>query len=211
MNSASEHYYEMKKNLQHAKKLVSNVSGEECKTQLQKLKLRGYILITHSIIEQYLESLGEAAAIKAKTSFTSDGYIVKSAISLISTCVVSRINDNSKKQITNEINSNLSLFLTTSVNNYLTLVRGNHGIKTQNQINLLAPLGIDIESFNYLSLSQNLNTYGSKRGAIAHTYNRIQTEETLDDIQSRLDNIQIDLEELDIEIMNNATLLNIPT
>jgi hypothetical protein len=77
------------------------------------------------------------------------------------------------------------------------VIKNNHGITTADQKNILLPLGINLEVLD-LGLSQNLNSFGSKRGSVAHSF-KLQREETLSDVESRIRNILRDLVALDVE------------
>lgn len=51
---------------------------------------------------------------------------------------------------------------------YISEVKSNHGIKSDNIFNLLWPLGFSSSQVNSFTLDL-LDSYGSKRGYIAHT------------------------------------------
>ncbi|WP_089132128.1 hypothetical protein [Sphingorhabdus sp. SMR4y] len=76
-------YQQMIRNIDHARKLVSNVEPNGCKTDLQHLKLRSFVLLTHSIIEEYIEDLGREVAVEARKEFKK-GKITKALVALIS-------------------------------------------------------------------------------------------------------------------------------
>lgn len=197
MNSPTSFYEEMKTSLLEARKLVVNVAPHECISDLQHLKLQGYILISHSIFEEYLEKLGRKTAQTAKRELKNNGQITKALVALISTSVVDKISDRARKKVSADLASNLDLFSKEAVNSYVVTIDNNHGITSGDQKNLFLPLGIDLETLD-IGLSQNLNIFGSKRGSVAHSF-KLQREDTLSDVQSRIDNIVRDLEVLDSE------------
>tara|TARA_B110000908_G_C9914479_1_gene296832 strand:- start:95 stop:457 length:363 start_codon:yes stop_codon:yes gene_type:complete len=51
---------------------------------------------------------------------------------------------------------------------FLNKIKLNHGIKDHNFKTLILPLGIDIDSLDQTWLT-NLDSFGSKRGEVAHT------------------------------------------
>lgn len=187
----------MSASLTKATTLVATVDPFECKTDLQHLKLQGYILISHSVFEEYLEDLCRTTAQTAKLKFDNEGIITKALLGLISTSVVDKISQKSKKKVSADLSSNLEFFAGEAVSNYYSSINSNHGITTSDQKNLFLPLGIDLETLD-IGLSQNLNNLGRQRGSVAHTF-KLKRESTLSDVQSRLQNILRDLESLDKE------------
>jgi hypothetical protein len=197
MISPTAFYLEMKASLEKASKLVATVNPLECKTDLQHLKLQGYILISHSVFEEYLEKLGRQTARTAKQKFDNEGKITKALLGLISTNVVEKISHKSKNKISTELSTNLEIFAGEAVSAYFSSLTSNHGVTTNDQKNIFLPLGIDLEDLD-IGLSQNLHTFGVQRGSVAHSF-KLQREDTLSDVKSRLDNIVRDLEALDRE------------
>ncbi|MCK0121669.1 HEPN domain-containing protein [Loktanella sp. F6476L] len=197
MNSPTPFYVAMKDSLRDASKLVARDDRIECKSHLQHLKLQGYILISHSIFEEYLENLCREAARTAKKVFVDDEIITKALVALISTSVVGKISDRAAKKVSEDLSNNLTLFSTEAINTYFHTISANHGIKSSDQKNLLLPIGIDLAALD-IGLSQNLNSFGSQRGSVAHSF-KLEREDTLSAVQSQIDNIVRDLEVLDIE------------
>lgn len=197
MNAPTQFYGKMTESLNEAKKLVAGVDPLECKTDLQHLKLQGYILISHSVFEEYLENLGRETARLAKFKFDTEGTITKALLALISTSVVEKISQKSKKKISADLASNLEVFAGEAVSAYFSSLTSNHGVTSNDQKNLFLPLGIDLEAFD-IGLSQNLNALGRQRGVVAHSF-KLKREDTLSAVQSRLQNILTDLQALDSE------------
>jgi hypothetical protein len=204
MISPTPIYEEMKVSLRDAKALVAGVGLLECATNLQHLKLQGYILIVHSILEEYLEKLCRAAALKARKTLADDGKITKALVALIATSVVEKISEKGKKKVTTDLASNLTIFSIEATNTFIIGLKNNHGITTNDQNNLLLPIGVDLEKLD-IGLSQNLNIFGRNRGLVAHTF-KLQREDTLSDVQSRIENIVRDLAVLDCEVCEVCSL-----
>lgn len=198
MRSPTTFYKSLVRNLNKSKKLVVGVNPLECKTELQQLKLQSYILVTHSIIEEYLEATVYQAGQEAKEALLSRNKICKAMMALVATSVVDKLPENSKKKLSREISNNLEIFVTAAINTLYKCTQDNHGITKKDQDNLLLRIGIDLESLD-LSLSENLNYYGRTRGKIAHSF-QIKREETLVNISEKLNQITLGLENLDKEI-----------
>ena len=89
----------------------------------------------------------------------------------------------------------MEIFLTEAVNTYERSLKNNHGITSKDQDKLLIPIGINLKVED-ISLSESLNSYGEKRGDLAHKF-QPHVEDTLSDIDSRLKQIISGLENLD--------------
>jgi len=200
MNSPTPFYEAMKKSLLEAKTLVDGVNPLECADDLQHQKLQGYILIVHSIFEEYLEKLCQESAMVARKALRDEGQITKALVALIATSVVDKISDKARKKVAVDLATNLEVFSMEAANSFHTVIKNNHGITTADQQNILLPLGIDLETLD-LGLSQNLHSFGRKRGSVAHSF-KLQREDTLSDVESRIENIVRDLALLDSEGCN---------
>lgn len=197
MNSPTPFYDAMKASLLEAKTLVDGVDPHECADDLQHLKLQGYILIVHSIFEEYLERLCREASVLARKALIDDGQITKALVALVATSVADKISDKGRKKVVSDLATNLEIFSTEAANTFDNVIKNNHGITTGDQHNLLLPLGIDLVALD-VGLSQNLNSFGRKRGSVAHSF-KLQREDTLSDVESRIENIVRDLMTLDAE------------
>ena len=157
MNSPTPFYEAMKKSLLEAKTLVDGVNPLECADDLQHQKLQGYILIVHSIFEEYLEKLCQESAMVARKALRDEGQITKALVALIATSVVDKISDKARKKVAVDLATNLEVFSMEAANSFYTVIKNNHGITTADQQNILLPLGIDLETLD-LGLSQNLRS-----------------------------------------------------
>lgn len=198
MNSPTKHYSSFCSSLAHVKRIVAGVNAIECKTDLQHLKLQSYILLSHSIIEEYLENLCESAALHAKLLFKEDDKITKTLVSLISTSVIDKISDKARKKVSSDLSTNLELFAIEAINTYRSTLINNNGITTRDQSNIFLPIGVDVTEFD-IGLSQNLHNFGAKRGDVAHRF-KPRREETLSNVETTLLNIKRDLLGLDKEV-----------
>lgn len=201
MKSPTVHFRKMRKNLAHARKIVSRVDPTECKTPLQHLKLKSYILLCHAVIEEYIEDLGYDVAIKARQMFKSKGLICKSLVSLVASGVMDEIKNNkSKNKVGRDLVKNLEVFSSESFNRYKNIVDNNHGIKLENLTAVFVPIGFDPEAID-LALVNQLSAFGEKRGGVAHKF-AIREEATLSAVDSDMAVIVRDLEQFDQEACN---------
>jgi hypothetical protein len=198
MKSPTSHFKKMKKNLAHARKIVSRVDPAECKTPLQHLKLKSYILLCHAIIEEYIEDLGYDVAMQARQMFKNKGLICKTLVSLVASGVMDEIKNNkSKHKIGKDLVKNLEIFSTESFNKYKNIVDNNHGIKLENLSSVFVPIGFDPEAID-LALVNQLSAFGEKRGGVAHKF-AIREEATLSAVDSDMNVIVRDLQQFDQE------------
>lgn len=201
MKSPTIHFRKMRKNLAHARKIVSRVDPTECKTPIQHLKLKSYILLCHAIIEEYIEDLGYDVAIKARQMFKTKGLICKSLVSLVASGIIGEVKNNkSKSKIGRDLVKNLEIFSSESLKRYKSIVDNNHGIKLENLSAVFVPIGFDPEAID-LALVNQLSAFGEKRGGVAHKF-AIREEATLSAVDSDMAVIVRDLQQFDQEACN---------
>lgn len=184
MRSPTIHYKGLTSSLRKAKLVTGGVNKIGCETDLQHLKLQSYILLCHSALEQYVEDLGMAAALSARSDFSKSGIITKTLVALISSKLVEDIPEKSKLKLTSELTSNIEEFSKEAFNRYRSVVKANNGIVDKDQRKILIPVGVDPESVDVV-LMNNLHAFGSKRGEVAHKF-RVRREETLSSVESDL-------------------------
>ena len=205
MKSPTSHLKKMKRNLVHARKIVSRVDPAECRTPIQHLKLKSYILLCHAIIEEYIEDLGYDVAIRARKMFKSKGLICRSLVSLVASGVMDEIkSDRSKHKVGKDLVRNLEVFSLESFNRYKSVVDNNHGIKLENLAAVFVPIGFDPESVDQALVNQ-LSAFGEKRGGVAHKF-AIREEATLSAVDSDIAVIVRDLQQFDEEACNCLNL-----
>lgn len=204
MKSPSDHYKKMTRNLTHARKIVQRVDKNECKSDLQHLKLRSYVLLCHAVIEEYIEDLGLDIALKSRRSYMEDGSISKSLVSLVTAKVLEEIKDKKAKRISSDLVRNLDLFSEEAFNLYRSGLASNHGIKPDNLAKIFVPIGFDPEAVDF-ALVNALKALGEKRGGLAHKF-VIRQEMTLSSFETDLLVIKRDLIQFDIEACKSLAL-----
>lgn len=184
MKSPTIYYRSLVSSLRKARLITGGVNKLGCETDLQHLKLQGYILLCHSALEQYIEDLGLAAAQAARSTYTNSGMITKTLVALISSKVIDDLPEKSKAKITSELSSNIEEFSKEAFNRYRDIVVANNGIVARDQKKILLPIGVDPESVD-LVLMNNLQVFGAKRGDVAHKF-KVRRAETLTSVDTDL-------------------------
>lgn len=187
MNSPTRHYEELILALDKARLITSGVNRLECNTDLQHLKLQSYILLCHAAFEQYLERLGQDAALSARKLFSEMGVISKTLVALISSKLIEDLGEKSRAKLSSDVVSNMEEFSKEACNQYLKVVRGNHGIVAKDQKKILIPVGVDPEVIDIV-LMNNLARFGSKRGDVAHSF-IVKRTDTLTSVETDLNAI----------------------
>jgi hypothetical protein len=177
MQSPTDHYSKLKAHIAHARKILRNVDRKECRNDLQHLKLRSYVLLSHSIVEEFIEDLGLEVALNARRIFCDDGIITKALVALVTSQVLSDVKEKSKSKIGTDLVRNLDAFSEEAFNAYRATITSNNGVKPENLRKIFVPIGIDPETVD-LSLVNSMKALGEKRGGLAHKF-AIQQELTL--------------------------------
>lgn len=196
MQSPTSHYVALKANVDHARKLVKGVDPLSCSSDLQHLKLRSYVLLCHSIIEEYVENLGRDVALEARKKFKS-GSITKALVALVASRVLDEIKEKSRKKVSSDLVRNLDVFSEEAYTTYKNAVDSNHGIQPDDLLAIFAPIGFDPAEIN-LPLVNAMKALGEKRGALAHKF-AITQQLTLSAFETDLQYIIDDLILLDEE------------
>lgn len=154
---------------------------------------RAYSLLVHAEIEAYLETISWDKVHNALSKWTANNKY-NSQILLSLACFV----DQSQRiKSANTKEDKLSLI----VGSYRVSLRDNNGIKESNVHNIVLPIGI-AESALDATLMNTLNSFGTVRGAFAHTGAAIGTITVPDpsSVKTDVENILLALKDLDIEI-----------
>jgi hypothetical protein len=185
----AEHLRQLDENFSSARKIVSRVPPNECSTELQGLCLQSYIFLTHAAIEAYFEDVGSYAARRAVQRYNQEGVITKALVGLVSSKIMDEIGDRARKKIAGDLASNIGAFASAALSLYIVRVQSNNGIKKENVHNLLVPVGVEPENEDIFALNE-LHSFGTHRGAIAHQFAAIRTEHTLSSVDTSLRTIR---------------------
>lgn len=201
MRSPTNHYVKLKTHIAHARKILRSVDRDECRNDLQHLKLRSFVLLVHSIVEEFIEDLGLDVALQARRLFCDDGVITKALVALVTSQVLVEVKEKSKAKIGTDLVRNLDAFSEEAFNTYRSAVSSNNGVKPDDLRKVFVPIGIDPEAVD-LALVNAMKALGEKRGGLAHKF-AIQQELTLSAFDTDLNAIVRDLELFDKEACSN--------
>lgn len=204
MESPTAHYQKLRDNVNHARKIVARVDQEECRSDLQHLKLRSYVLLCHSIVEEFIEDLGLDVALEARRLFANNEIITRSLVALVTSQVLFEIKEKSRAKIGSDLVRNLDTFSEEAFTTYRNSVTSNNGIQPDDLKRVFVPIGFDPESVD-LSLVNSMKALGEKRGGLAHKF-AIQQELTLSAFETDLNSIIRDLEVFDKEACGNLAV-----
>lgn len=160
INSLIKHF--IPKNIQVDSYLVTrNTDPLKTYSKAEEDLLRSFRLLVHAEIEHFMESRVKDIVNKAHAIWQSD-----KKPTLVITSLLAYMEYAKEKTLTDRINA--------AVKNYNNIVDGNHGIKKRNVVSLLCPIGVEPNSLNVVWLN-TLDSFGGKRGHVAHSSFRVQT------------------------------------
>ena len=205
-------YQEMSRNVENLRNILlpENFSptGNYEDTERVCILAVSFRVLSHAEVESYLEDRAMAATDQAWKAWSKYGIATRTALSLIAYSGTEmtpppetlQARQPSQEKNWNEkidINSKLKSAIT-KYNNYIK--RKNHGIKEENILAILLPIGIRPEKIDQTLLA-DLNNFGESRGLAAHS----KTERAQQGIDPKSEydkvlNIIKSLAELDNEI-----------
>lgn len=152
--------------------------------------------MAHAAIEQYVETLVLDIAKQALDQYVATQKVTRALIGLISSGLLARVEESGLiKKVKKEPFENIGLFASASYGRFKSLVGENNGIKTENQMKLFLPIGVDPSTEDPVTMAA-LDSFGGKRGAIAHEF-KIAKIHSLSEIDSDLSTITKGLPVLD--------------
>ena len=160
-------------------------------TRKQKDAIRSFLLLSHAELEAYFEQICWNVAKRSLDRWLAN-HNYKSRV-LLYLCVFTEQTEKIKRA-----NSSVDK-IKEIVGHYFVQLKGNNGIKRDNILDMLCPLGIDQNQIdnNWLNTIDN---FGSNRGNIAHTSARTQTLTDPSVIRKDIEFIINELAPLDILI-----------
>lgn len=168
----TEHYKELKKRLnQLEKQLIPKTSTTGSYTLRQIDSIRSYRLLVHAELEWYFENVATDIV-----KYALDKWLTKGKSSKVLTSLLTYTDlDYSLKQKHPNVNKyvNLTDRIHRVVSKYTGAIRQNHGIKEENLLGILVPIGFDIDSFDQSWLA-TMSSFGENRGATAHKSYKVQ-------------------------------------
>lgn len=133
--------------------------------------IRSYVLLVHAEIESYFEDVAEKKAEKSKENWMSNRTKSNCLLSIMSFLS----NEINWDTIQNSSKQKLDFRVTRVTLHYIEKLKSNHGVKSKNILNMLLPLGIESNLIDQGWLN-TMDSFGAKRGLIAHSTSRVQNQ-----------------------------------
>ncbi|MFM5996990.1 MAG: HEPN domain-containing protein [Dolichospermum sp.] len=189
---------------------LPEISPTSSYSESQLSRTAAYRVLAHAEIESYLEERAWTIVIDAKKAWEtgkttrtlicllgfSDLTMDKPPDTLKKPSNVKQDNHDKRLEITEKINS--------AIKSFKKVIDNNHGLKENNILALLLPIGIDSDDLDPAWLA-DMNTFGEKRGLVAHTsatsYMTIQTPDPANELNT-VTQITHELLRID-ELINN--------
>jgi hypothetical protein len=179
-------------------------------SESQLSRTAAYRVLAHAEIESYLEERAWTIVIDAKTAWDTTGKTTRTLICLLgfSGLTMDKPSDtlsrNNVTQDNHDKRLKISKKIVLSSNEFWKIIDNNHGVKEKNILALLLPIGIDSDDLDPAWLA-TMNTFGEKRGLVAHTsatsYMTIQTPDPANELNT-VNQITDELLRID-ELINN--------
>jgi RiboL-PSP-HEPN len=138
-------------------------------SERQRDHARAYRLLVHAEIEAYLEDRAREIALRAVQSFKANGRAKSIILNLVSFHSKHRpINAMKLKEIYSGKVNHVAEAIDSAMLSYTHTITNNHGIKQEDVLRLLLPLGFRLADLDS-GLLATLDSFGANRGKVAHT------------------------------------------
>lgn len=188
---------------------IPEISPTGLYSESQLSRTAAYRVLAHAEIESYLEERAWEVVQNAKTLWTK-GKTTRSLICLLgfSGLTMDKPPDTLTPQkgskTVKEEKIKISKKIDLAVESFKRVISQNHGVKEDHILSLLLPIGIDSDDLDPAWLA-TMNTFGEKRGLVAHTsatsYMTIQTPDPANELNT-VTQITHELLRID-ELINN--------
>jgi hypothetical protein len=139
-------------------------------TNVERDLIKSYLLLVHAEIEAYFEDRAKEKVNKALTKWSTNRQKSSCLKAVLAFSGNDISYDNVKKTDSNDIEYRINR----AVNHFLSLVNKNNGVKQNDIINLIIPIGIEMSELDNTWLN-TMESFGSTRGNIAHNSIAVQT------------------------------------
>lgn len=139
-------------------------------TKIEQDLIRSYVLLVHAEIEAYFEDIVIEKVGKALINWTTN----RKRSSCLKAVLAYAGNELSYENTPKSNSNNIAFRVNKAVHHFVSLIRKNHGIKENNIISMLIPLGIEINDIDPVWLS-TMEGFGKERGNIAHNSMRVSS------------------------------------
>lgn len=189
MISNTKQYIELERRIDyliHNHLPASTASGYY--TKKQKDEIRAFLLLSHAEFEYYFEAVGEQKAMLALKKWVANHDYKSKVLLYLSTFMDST--EKIKQANTSEDK------IKAIVGQYLITLKKNNGIKKEDILKILCPIGIEQDQIDNSWLN-TITSFGSNRGEVAHTSARTQTLKDPKDIFADITYLMTELSKLD--------------
>ncbi|EPV1127217.1 hypothetical protein ACV17F_005203 [Vibrio harveyi] len=136
--------------------------------------VKGYILLVHSEIEYYFESICHKFVDLQVTKFRANLEPNRCSMALLAYSKLDWNISAGEEQIasiqSSRLDDTLQRIISKMAKEYNAIINGNHGVKEKNLVKLIAPTGT-LHQFPGVELA-NFDTLGADRGRLAHISSR---------------------------------------
>lgn len=130
---------------------------------------RGFRLLAHAEIEAYVEDRAKEVSLAAVRKFDVDRKPHIVVLSLVAFQLTqSQLSEKYLKDCYTNQSDHLNLALVSANNCYQYTLTNNHGIREDNILGMLLPIGFTVTDIDLTWLS-DMNSFGRTRGETAHT------------------------------------------
>jgi len=189
MPSKSRRFKQLESAIKTLNKMLPTINVDGKYTIQQQIAIKAYRLLCHAEVEAYIEDIADqciqSVYLKWQSSKKSSSVLIH---------LFAMEGWSVEKKATKNTDTRLGMLISI----YRQRIKDNNGIKEKNIQALFLPLGVDLDPINTLII--DLDTFGSARGAIAHT--AMKTHSILDPgvEQVRVAQIISGLEVLDSQV-----------
>ena len=150
-------------------------------------KTLAYRVLVHAEIEEYLEDRSRDIALAAVKAWKDRNQASKTLLALIafSGCIMEKPPNSMSPEQPSQVGQwdekiKLSKKIDLAMNAFNYVLNNNNGIKEENIVRLLLPIGVDCGELDTV-LVADLNSYGIRRGLVAHhRFESYRTTEQID-------------------------------
>jgi hypothetical protein len=157
----------LEQNILPAERIDGNYS------KVERDLIKSYLLLVHAEIEAYFEDKAKEKVSKSLNKWTT--------LRQKSTCLKSVLafsgNDINYDKLSKTESKSIEFRMNRAVNHFLSLINKNNGVKQNDILNLIIPIGIELSQIDDTWLNI-MDAFGSTRGNIAH--NSIAVQRQLD-------------------------------
>ena len=162
-------------------------------TKVESDLIKSYLLLVHAEIEAYFEDKAKEKAQKALLKWKVERKKSNCLIAIMAYAG----NDLTYEKLPKENSNNLEFRVNKAVSHFLSLLNKNNGVKQNDILNVMIPIGIELSEFDETWLNI-MDAFGMARGNIAHNSLKVQNQLDRNTEKSRINNFILpEIERLD--------------